>query len=480
MSSKDKFLIRPPAVAGQFYPGGKLEAKKQLEALLAKAGFPDANWPRIIVVPHAAWAYSGQVAALAFGLLRNSDVNKVILLGTAHQALTTKIVIDDHDFWRTSLGEVPVEKALSASLVDREIIVFDRQVHRNDHVLEVELPFLQTVLDSFSLVPILIGQVEESALSALAQKLALALINNPRALLIVSSDLSHYPNQDTARRVDALTLASIASGVKEKFDQALLDLESRYPIVETFACGADAIRVGLLIANQIGLEKAKILGQADSGLVSGQNDQVVGYGSLAFWLRKAVDSRLSVFGLEEKNILLSWARKVLTEYLFSGKLLGDLAPGPAFKKKRAVFITLRKAGKLRGCLGGFENDKPVWRAIAETIIAAATRDPRFPPVSRGELGKITIEISILSSLKRVNSIKEIELGKHGVYLRQGDLTGTFLPQVASEDNWTRESFLGEICTQKMGLDQNCYLRPGTEIFVYRVVSFKEMKSSLQE
>ncbi len=167
----------------------------------------------------------------------------------------------------------------------------------------------------------------------------------------------------------------------------------------------------------------------------------------------------------------------MTEYLSSAKILGDPVPRPAFGIKRAVFVTLKKAGKLRGCLGDFKADESIWQAIAEMVVAAATYDSRFSPVNKDELGEITIEISILSPLKRVSSIKEIELGEHGVYLRRGNLTGTFLPQVASEGNWTKENFLEEICARKMGLDRNCYLDPETEIFIYTAVSFKEVKSS---
>ncbi|MDD5073665.1 MAG: AmmeMemoRadiSam system protein A, partial [Candidatus Shapirobacteria bacterium] len=141
--------------------------------------------------------------------------------------------------------------------------------------------------------------------------------------------------------------------------------------------------------------------------------------------------------------------------------------------KRAVFVTLKKNGQLRGCLGGFEAKEPVWQAVANMAIAAAANDPRFSPVTKDELEEITIEISLLSPLKKVTSWEEVELGKHGVYLKQDTLTGTFLPQVAQEGDWTKEDFLGEICAQKMGLNRDCYLDPATEIFIYTVESFAE-------
>jgi len=469
MNGKKEFLVRPPAVAGQFYPEGKKEAQEQIKAFLADADSIVSS-PQIIIVPHAGWQYSGPVAAQAFNLIKEADFDKVILLGTVHQVPTGKIVVDDHDFWQTPLGKVPLAKDLIADLIDGETIVANREVHKNDHVLEVELPFLQAVLSDFSIVPILIGQVDDLALSVLAQKL-IPVLADDKTLLVISSDLSHYPDQATAKAADAKTLAAIASGSREEFDQTLANLENQYPDVDTFACGAEAIRVGLLVASQVGLKEAKVLAQSDSGVVSAQTDRVVGYGAVAFWLKQG--QSLVEIDQEEKKILLSWARQAITDYLATGKISLQKAPKDSLEEKGAVFVTLKKAGRLRGCLGGFEAKESIWQAVANMAVAAATSDPRFPPVTQEELEDITIEISLLSPLKKIKLIEEIELGKHGVYLKQGNLTGTFLPQVAQEGNWTKDSFLGEICAQKMGLKRDCYLDPETQIFVYTVDSFSE-------
>lgn len=470
MNDKKEFLVRPPAVAGQFYPEDKKEAQEQIRAFLAKAD-SIASSPQIIIVPHAGWQYSGPVAAQAFNLVKEADFDKVILLGTVHQVPTDKIALDDYDFWQTPLGKVPLAKDLIAGLIDGETIVANREIHENDHVLEVELPFLQAVLSDFSIVPILIGQVDDLALSVLAQKIASVLAADSKTLLVISSDLSHYPDQVTAKVVDAQTLAAIASGSREEFDQTLADLENQYPVVDTFACGAEAIRVGLLVASQVGLKEAKVLKQGDSGAVSAQTDRVVGYGAVAFWLEQ--EQNPVGIDQEEKKILLSWARQAIADYLATGKIPLQKAPKDSLEKKGAVFVTLKKAGRLRGCLGGFEAKESIWQAVADMAVAASTSDPRFPPVTQEELEDITIEISLLSPLKKIKLIEEIKLGKHGVYLKQGNLTGTFLPQVAQEGNWNKDSFLGEICAQKMGLKKDCYLDPATEIFVYTVDSFSE-------
>lgn len=471
MNNEKNFLVRLPAVAGQFYPAEESEAREQIEGFLAEASSTSSWPPQIIIVPHAGWQYSGPIAAESFSLIRGGDFEQVVLLGTTHRVPTDKIALDDHDFWQTPLGKVPINKDLINDLADQEIIVIDRDIHRDDHVLEVELPFLQATLSDFSLVPVLIGQVRDADLLTLAQKLAQILANDPKTLLVVSSDLSHYPDQETARVADGKTLAAIVSGRREEFDQTLADLESQYPAVETFACGTDAIRVALLVADKIGLREAKILGKGDSGAISGQTEAVVGYGAVAFWLEQ---ERGSIqINQEEKKLLLSWAREAIASYLATGQIPNRKAPRAPLETKGAVFVTLEKNGQLRGCLGGFEAKESIWQAVANMAVAAATNDYRFSPVTEEELEDIKIEISLLSPLKRIASIEEIEPGKHGVYLKRGNLTGTFLPQVADEGNWTREDFLGEICVQKMGLDRGCYLDPATEIFIYTVESFSE-------
>lgn len=471
MNNEKEVLVRLPAVAGQFYPEEESEVREQIEVLLAEASSASSSSPQIIVVPHAGWQYSGPIAAESFSLIKGGDFKQVILLGTTHRVPTDKIALDDHDFWQTPLGKAPINKDLINDLADQKTIVIDRDVHRDDHVLEVELPFLQVVLSDFSLVPILIGQVEDADLLILAQKLTQILANDPKTLLVISSDLSHYPDQETAKAVDERTLAAIVSGRREEFDQTLVDLENQYPTVETFACGADAIRVALLVASQIGLKEAKILGKSDSGVISGQTEAVVGYGAVAFWLKQEQGS--TQINQEEKNLLLSWAREAIAGYLATGQIPNRKAPRASLETKGAVFVTLEKNGQLRGCLGSFEAKESIWQAVANMAVAAATNDYRFSPVTEAELEDIKIEISLLSPLKRITSIEEIELGKHGVYLKRGNLTGTFLPQVANEGDWTKEDFLGEICAQKMGLDRGCYLDPATEIFIYTVESFSE-------
>jgi len=171
--------------------------------------------------------------------------------------------------------------------------------------------------------------------------------------------------------------------------------------------------------------------------------------------------------------LLSWSRQVLETYTKTGKIPKNKSSSPSLNKKRGVFVTLKEHNQLRGCIGNFFANQSIWNTVAKMTIQSAFHDPRFPPVTKQELKDIKIEISILSPLKKINSIDKIKMKKHGVYLKHANRTGTFLPQVATETNWTKKEFLSQLCSQKMGLPPNCYLDPKTEIFIYTVRFFEE-------
>jgi len=219
------------------------------------------------------------------------------------------------------------------------------------------------------------------------------------------------------------------------------------------------------------------LAQTNSGLITGQTDRVVGYAAIGFYGEpKNIDSKLKddeKLNENQKRKLLKIARETLESYLRDGRLPDFKADNEALKEKRGVFVTLKKNGQLRGCIGSFFPEKPLYQLVQEMAIAAAVNDPRFPPLQYNELEDIKIEISVLSPLRRISSPEEIELEKHGVYLKYGARTATFLPQVATETGWTCEEFLSQLCTQKAGLPADCYLDPEVELFVYTAQVFGE-------
>ncbi len=177
----------------------------------------------------------------------------------------------------------------------------------------------------------------------------------------------------------------------------------------------------------------------------------------------------------EKRLALQLARQTLENYFLGRDISVDLSPFPIFEKSRGVFVTLheKETGKLRGCIGQVVAVQPLAEAIKQMAIAAAVEDPRFPPLTAGELDKVKIEISVLSPLRRVDSPDQIELGKHGVLVRQGLRSGVFLPQVAKETGWDLATFMSHLCADKAGLAPDAWQKGEVEIYIFTVQEFSE-------
>ncbi|MBU1868440.1 AmmeMemoRadiSam system protein A [Patescibacteria group bacterium] len=174
------------------------------------------------------------------------------------------------------------------------------------------------------------------------------------------------------------------------------------------------------------------------------------------------------------QLLLDIARRTLIRFTTLHIVPDFSIDKPELNKQYGVFVTLKKGGELRGCIGQLASSDPVWKTVREQTIASASEDNRFPKVTISELSQITIELSILSPLKKTNTIEEIQLGKHGVLITKGLQSGVFLPQVAEETGWDRDTFLSNLCYQKAGLPPDCYKDPETEIYLFTVQKFEEL------
>ena len=260
-------MIRPAAVAGQFYPDDGRVLRLQLAEMLGQA-FPletHESAPKALVVPHAGYIYSGVVAASAYRSLESirDQVRKVVLLGPAHRYPLQGIALPAASAFATPLGEVEVDHDDWVSLQTLAGVSVSAAAHAFEHSLEVQLPFLQTVLGHFTLVPLLVGNIDSHALLAVIEK----LWGGPETLIVVSSDLSHYLPYEKARSIDQATCQQILH-----FD-ARLDHQQ--------ACGATPL-CGLLLAAARHRLSAQLLDYRNSGDTAGQRDRVVGYASFAF------------------------------------------------------------------------------------------------------------------------------------------------------------------------------------------------------
>ncbi|MDD5226159.1 MAG: AmmeMemoRadiSam system protein B [Candidatus Omnitrophica bacterium] len=475
--------VRKAAVAGGFYPGDKATLEKYVDTLLRQANPPKITEPvRAIMVPHAGYVFSGLVAAYAYRELEGRDIKTVILIGNSHRHFFDGIAVYAKGAFETPLGLVPVDETFAAKLLTADPAIADRpDIHEDDHVLEVQLPFLQRVLKDFKIVPILFsGDSPE-----LAQKLAriLSPLMNDKILIVASTDMSHYPSYVDAETADKKMLAAIETGQMANLDATLQALATQHiPQAETFLCSPDGVRVVLLLAQNFRNPQPVLLKYMNSGDTSGDKSRVVGYGAVAFVAKQDEKSRTPPPAAGEKGIssqgkkeLLQIARSTAENYVRAGKI-PELSPSaPALKQPMGAFVTLRENGQLRGCIGRFEPSEPLYKTVQQMAASAATQDPRFKPVSADELGKLEYEISVLSPLKNIKSAEEIELGKHGVAISKGIHHGVFLPQVATETGWSKEEFLGELCSQKAGLPRDCWKDPEVNLQVFTADVFSEEK-----
>jgi len=460
--------VRSPAVEGAFYPAEEGVLSSQIETFLANVPSAEKR-PTILIVPHAGYQYSGQVAAYGFKQLVNSRTDKVVLLGPSHQVPFEGAAIDDNGFWQTPLGQVAIDTDLASKMIASHKLIFaGSEYHRQEHSLEVEVPFLQKVLGSFKLVPILMGDKTEETINALVEILAKEF-DSPM-VLVVSSDLSHYPSYEDANKVDAKTIDAVLTGEVKQFDEVISEsINAGILNLSTCACGEGPIKVGMKLAERLGIDDIRLLKYANSGDVTGDKERIVGYAAIGFYQERINDE----LNHEEQKELLTIARSTLEHYIIDRKIPEFEIVHPFLNRPLGAFVTLRKDGQLRGCIGQFEPDIPLWQVVRQKTIDAAVNDARFFPVAFEELDKIKIEISVLSPQRRIDDWREIELGKHGVVIKKGLRGGVFLPQVATENNWDLDKFMGELCSQKAGLPWDCWKKDDVDLYVFTAQVFEE-------
>ena len=462
--------IRKPSFAGSFYPADPASLGQMLNGFLGQAELiPVEGDLKILIVPHAGLEFSGQTAAWGFKQIESKNYTRVILLGASHKMPFDYAAVCNKGSWETPLGKVAIDEDFAARLLDGQKILADSRSHDEEHSLEVELIFLQKVLDDFKIVPVLLGQVTSKTIDGLAEKISQNMEEN--TLLVVSSDLSHYPSWSVANEVDGETIKSIIKGDRSTFESKISDLESKnYPGLDTCACGQQAISVALKTAEILSVKDFRKIKYENSGDVSGDKSRVVGYVAIGAWSKEFDSDSLDEAA---KTEALKIARNTLEGHLGEGRTPSIASVSAKLNQQLGAFVTLRNGGQLRGCIGEFEPKKPLYLVIEEMAIAAATEDSRFPPVTAGELEEINIEISVMTPKRKINDWQKIELGKHGVVVQKGQYSGTFLPQVATETGWSKEEFLSQLCTQKAGLPSNCYKDRLVNLFVFEAQIFGE-------
>ncbi len=476
-SGESKAKIRSAAVAGAFYPKDPKALSSMVNNFLENANPPKVSESIVgIIVPHAGYVYSGQVAAYAYKTLQGRNIKRVVVISPSHIAYFNGASIYNGDYYQTPLGLIPVDKAFARKLAEQDSRIFiSDKGHipnlqgRGEHAIEVQLPFLQTVLKKFTLVPVVMGEQSYETCRALGRALA-KVIEDEQTLIVVSSDLSHYHPYQKAIELDRKVLNAI-----KEWDYYNLSRNFQARIWE--ACGGGPI-VSLLIAGEyLGANQAVLLKYANSGDVpAGDRDRVVGYSAFVIAKSHSPNSEQEeTFKLDQKaqRKLLQIARNAVEQVVNNGTVYEPSSGGiQSIEQDRGAFVTLKIDGQLRGCIGYTAPLKPLYLIVRDAAIQAATGDPRFSPVKPQELPHLEYEISVLSPFKHVRDVKEIQIGKHGLLIKKGRYVGLLLPQVPVEWGWDLDTYLQQIC-RKAGLPMNAWQDPQSDLFTFMAFVFGE-------
>jgi AmmeMemoRadiSam system protein B/AmmeMemoRadiSam system protein A len=406
--------IRPPAVAGMFYPGDPASLQDELATFLAAPPAPTIKPAtdgtlKAVIVPHAGYIYSGGTAGHAYALLTTlaGRIRRVVLLGPCHRVSVRGLAAPTVQAFATPLGSIPLDRAAIDGLADLPQVVVSDAAHAQEHSLEVQLPFLQTVLGKFELVPLAVGDASAADVADVLER----LWGGPETLIVISSDLSHFYSYREAQSVDKSTAEHILA-----FDQ-LTSFEQ--------ACGALPINGLLAVARSRGL-RIERLAQCNSGDTAGDKSRVVGYAAFALFEPATVADDLG-------PALLVRARNAITARL--DQPTQAEVTHPALALPGATFVTLTQNGQLRGCIGSLEAHRPLDQDVRANAVAAAFRDPRFSPLTLAELPHTRVEVSLLSMPQpmsfssEADALRQLRPNVDGVIFIAGTHRSTFLPQV---------------------------------------------------
>ena len=462
-------VVRPATQANRFYTGDARELSEEVDSFLAQhRGATIYHHVAAVIVPHAGYYFSGRVAASAYmSVPADQPYKRIFLLGPSHHEwLDGASVNTEADYYATPLGNVKVDRETARSISDADsVFSYQPKAHDREHCLEVQLPFLQRRLgDVPPIVPIIISTNDFNKLKRIAH--VLKPYFTEENLFVISSDFSHYPSYEDACEVDALTGKAIETGSVEAFIAALeQNARSGKRNLATSACGELAIATLMLMMD--GSYEVKHLMYQNSGDADNHDhSRVVGYHSFAIVRKSDAGFALSD---DEKRLLKEIALTSIKDSL-AGKEISHSSPLTThLSAKCGAFVSLHKHGRLRGCIGHFGEDIPLHEIVAEMARAAAFEDPRFMPVTADELADIDIEISVLTPMRRIESLDEFELHRHGIYIRKGYRSGTFLPQVADEVNWTKEEFVSHCAQDKAGIGWDGW--KDAELYVYEAIVF---------
>jgi len=465
--------VRSPTWAGRFYPADPKALRDMLDVLhnqAASTKLPNLPAGRLqaLVLPHAGYIYSGLTAAHGLKVLEGLSFEKVVLVGPDHRVGFANGAVSTADFWQTPLGRVSIHP--DAVYLERRSELFQvvPASERQEHSLEVLVPYLQYALQDFQLLPIVLGR--PTRIARMADTIG-DLVDD-KTLLVVSSDLSHFLSDERARRQDADTLELIMDLRPQKLLQK-----------ENCACGKVPLAVLMTVATARQW-KPILLHYSTSADTAGSSERVVGYAAVAFYgedRMKPSGKQTNALSPAQGQLLVRLARQTIAERLndkpADGHLAAAVAREPAFQQRSGTFVTLKKHDRLRGCIGSLAATETLAEGVRRNALNAAFNDYRFTPLTPEELAEVDIEVSVLTQPQPL-AYRDADdlLGKlrphvDGLIIRKGHRSATFLPQVWEQLPRT-EDFLSHLCS-KAGLSADAWRRGDLEVQTYRVIYFEE-------
>ncbi|GAB4031761.1 MAG: AmmeMemoRadiSam system protein B [Elusimicrobiota bacterium] len=458
------------SVEGTFYPSDRSELSRLLDSLVKPAEKGVMKNIYGILVPHAGYAYSGRIAGLAYGSIEG-EFDTVLILAPSHYKYSSRAVLFPEKSFSTPLGEIKVDTGLEKKLASvKDIFCESEEAFSQEHAIKTQFPFLTKKFgNSIKVLPILISSDDAKT----AEKTALAIfsaVKKKKTLIVISSDLAHYPSHEDALRINEIMLRAILP-MDAGFLKATADFIMKKSVagLVTTACGLGAIETGIEILRLGGNKKTVQIAASNSWLENKDSDSLrtVGYVALAFY--GGGEKSLYMLSENEKKELIKIARSAI-EYRFTG--VKPSAPVSAlFSLPVPVFVTLNLYGRLRGCVGFTYGYMSLGEGVANAAEMAAFEDKRFEPLSKQEAENVKIEISLLGAPRRIGSWLQATEGK-GVLIRNGENSGLFLPEVWKKIP-ERNKFFENLCSQKAGLEKECYKSAKTEIYIFETDVIEE-------
>lgn len=513
--------VRPADCAGRWYPGEESALSKQVDDWLAQADAPSVSGkPVAVISPHAGYQYSAATAAAGYRWLQGHSYKRVIVMAFSHGAPASYQGVDvprNLKAYRTPLGDVPIDREVCDRLLNSPGFVSVPGIDRDEHSLELQLPFLQRTLSRFKLVPLLVGRMSPENYARAAEAIVPWLDDN--TLLVASSDFTHFGPRfeyEPFRDNVPIRLRDQADQAAKPILQCDFDgFAAHLDATGDTICGRGPIKLLLSVLSMKGGVKGTQAGFDTSGRITGDWKNSVTYLSIVFTRGKSgknppasnevsrgasahpvtlpasaspgetadasrnQSDTTGTLGKEERHTLLTLARQTVTAHLKGQQkpqVNADELPAK-LRADGACFVTLEKLEnkepRLRGCIGEVEAYRPLYESVIGNAINAC-EDRRFVhnPVTASELDELHIEISYLTPMVEVTNTDDIVVGRDGLMIRRGLKAGLLLPQVAARDGWTREYFLEQTC-RKAGLPPDTWKRTGTKIYFFRAEVFGE-------